>query len=140
MATTLPPNNRRQDPLSIEREKQSMGDKTILTVYRGTQIPKEELQKLKENIGEEVLFNVNSLFKIHSINFDSTLGLRKVEFNTTEEYLKLAESQIQDYIPIIYFGRLLMYELGQVDRAENYFNMLLKSLPSDHPHIASVYN
>jgi len=44
------------------------------------------------------------------------------------------------YSPIIYFGPLLLDELGQVDRAKEYFEMLLKSLPSDHPDIGSVYN
>jgi tetratricopeptide (TPR) repeat protein len=62
-------------------------------------------------------------------------GLEKVE-----EYLKLSKQEMEECSPIIYFGRLLIVELGQVDRAGKYFNMLLKSLPSDHPDVASVYN
>ncbi|CAF1349436.1 unnamed protein product [Adineta steineri] len=96
---------------------------------------------------EEVLFNINSLFKIVSVCFDSTLAVWKVELNTTdegaekvEEYLSLSKQQMEEYTPLIYFGRLLMNELGQVDRAGKYFNMLLKSLPQDHPDIAAVYN
>jgi hypothetical protein len=32
---------------------------------------------------EEVLFNLNSVFKIHSVHFDSTLKLWKIQLNTT---------------------------------------------------------
>jgi tetratricopeptide (TPR) repeat protein len=192
----------------IEEENRHLKNKGTLTLYRGTQIPSEELKKLKENVGkiisangflstsrnmnislgfvnsnyvmssfesvlfeiqvdpsletvifadvagrgrmegeEEVLFNLNSLFKIHSVNFDSTLNLWKVQLNATdegaekvEEYLTLSKQQMEETSPIIYFGRLLWNELGQVDQAGKYFNMLLKSLPADHPDIAAVYN
>ncbi|CAF0898613.1 unnamed protein product [Adineta steineri] len=193
---------------TIEQENQLLKNKGTLTLYRGTQIPNEELEKIKENIGktistngflstsrninvslrfihmnaqsndltsvlfeikanpllktviftdvgdrsrmkgeEEVLFNLNSLFKIVSICFDPELTVWKVELNATdegaekvEEYLSLSKQQMEDYTPLIYFGRLLLNELGQVDRAGKYFNMLLKSLPDDHPDIAAVYN
>ncbi|CAF1022381.1 unnamed protein product [Adineta steineri] len=193
---------------AIEQENQLLENKGTLTLYRGTQIPNEELEKIKENIGktistngflstsrnidvslrfihmnaqsndltsvlfeikanpllktviftdvgdrsrikgeEEVLFNLNSLFKIVSVGFDSKLTVWKVELNATdegaekvEEYLLLSKQQMEEYTPLIYFGRLFLYELGQVDRAGKYFNMLLKSLPHDHPDIAAVYN
>ncbi|CAF1212100.1 unnamed protein product [Adineta steineri] len=193
---------------AIEQENHHLKNKGTLTLYRGTQIPNEELEKIKENIGktistngflstsrninvslgfihmntqsndftsvlfeikanpllktviftdvgdrsriegeEEILFNLNSLFKIVSANFDSELRIWKVELNATdegaekvEEYLLLSKQQMEEYTPLIYFGRLLMNELGQVDRAGKYFNMLLKSLPHDHPDIAAVYN
>ncbi|CAF4046149.1 unnamed protein product, partial [Adineta steineri] len=192
----------------IEQENQLLKNKGTVTLYRGTQIPKEELKKIKENIGktistngflstsrninvslgfihmnaasndftsvlfeikanpllktvlftdvgdrsrikgeEEVLFNLNSLFKIVSVCFDSTFNVWKVELNATdegaekvEEYLLLSKQQMEEYTPLIYFGRLLLNELGQVDRAGKYFNMLLKSLPHDHPDIAAIFN
>jgi tetratricopeptide (TPR) repeat protein len=192
----------------IEEEKKNLKDQGVLTLYRGTQIPKEELRKLKDNVGkiistngflstsrnmnvslrfahpnfvmagfasvlfeiqadpllktvifadivdksriegeEEVLFNLNALFKIHSATFDSTLQLWKVQLNATDkgaekvgEHLTVSKRQMEEISPIIYFGALLMNELGQVDQAGKYFNMLLKSLPSDHPDIAAVYN
>ncbi len=192
----------------IEQDSQNLKDQGILTLYRGTQIPKEELRKLKDNVGkiistngflstsrnmnvslrfahpnfvmagfesvlfeiqadpslkivffadvadksriegeEEVLFNLNALFKIHSVTFDSTLQLWKVQLNATDEgaekvgeHLTVSKREMEDISPIIYFGRLLMNELGQVDRSGKYFNMLLKSLSSGHPDIAAVYN
>ncbi|CAF1281709.1 unnamed protein product [Adineta steineri] len=193
---------------AIEQENQLLKNEETLTLYRGTQIPKEEFEKIKENVGktistngflstsrninvslvfiptnaqsndftsvlfeikvnpllktviftdvgdksrikgeEEVLFNLNSLFKIVSVCFDSKLTVWKVELNATdegaekvEEYLLLSKLQMEECSPLIYFGRLLIKELGQVDRAGKYFNMLLKSLPHDHPDIAAVYN
>ncbi|CAF1419904.1 unnamed protein product [Adineta steineri] len=192
----------------IEQENQLLKNKGTLTLYRGTQIPNEELKKIKENIGktistngflstsrsinvslqfihmnaqsndftsvlfeiktnpllktviftdvgdrsriegeEEVLFNLNSLFKIIAVCFDPELRVWKVELNATdegaekvEEYLAFSKQQMEEYTPLIYFGRLLLNELGQMDRARKYFNMLLKSLPRDHPDIAAVYN
>jgi tetratricopeptide (TPR) repeat protein len=192
----------------IEEDSQHLKDQGILTLYRGTQIPTEELRKLKDNVGKiistngylstsrnvnvsmqfidhnslmtgfesvlfeiqadpslkkvifadvaeksqiegeaEVLFNLNALFKIHYATFDSTLQIWNVKLIATDEgaekvdeYLTLSKQEMEECTPIIYFGRLLMYELGQVDRAGKYFNMLLKSLPSDHPDIAAVYN
>ncbi|CAF1009498.1 unnamed protein product [Adineta steineri] len=192
----------------IEEENQFLKNNGTLTLYRGTQIPIEELEKIKKNIGktvstngflstsrnknvsfafipintqlndfalvlfeikadpllktvvfadvgnksrikseEEVLFNLNSLFKIVSVRFNPKLNIWKVQLNATdegaekvEEYLSLSKQQMEEYTPLIYFGRLLMYDLGQVDRAGKYFNMLLKSLPHDHPDIAAVYN
>ncbi|CAF4182068.1 unnamed protein product, partial [Adineta steineri] len=194
--------------LAIEQENQLLKKQGTLTLYRGTQIPNEELEKIKENIGktistngflstsrninvslrfihrnaqsndftsvlfeikanpllktvmfadirnksrikgeEEVLFNLSSLFKIISVCFDSKLRVWKVLLNATddgaekvEEYLLLSKQQMEEYSPLIYFGRLLLYELGQVDRAGKYFNMLLKSLPQDHSDLAAVYN
>ncbi|CAF1360620.1 unnamed protein product [Adineta steineri] len=193
---------------AIEQEHQLLKNNETLTLYRGTQIPNEELEKIKENIGktistngflstsrninvslrfihnnpplndftsvlfeieanpllktvifadvgdrsriedeEEILFNLNSLFKIVCVCFDCTSNVWKVELNATDEgaekvedYLLLSKQQMEEYTPLIYFGRLLLNELGQADRAGKYFNMLLKSLPRDHPDIAAVYN
>jgi tetratricopeptide (TPR) repeat protein len=193
---------------AIEQQKERLKDNGIVTLYRGTQISTEDLEKLKGNINkiisidgffsatqnidayvrfmlqdfvmnnfhsvvfeikadpslktvsfakmkkkngiedsEKVLFNLNSLFKIHSINFDSTFDVWKVQLNTTdecsekvEEYLKMSKLEMVEPKAIINYGHLLLYELGDIDRADKYFNILLKLLPDDHTDIASVYN
>ncbi|CAF0977621.1 unnamed protein product [Rotaria sp. Silwood1] len=96
---------------------------------------------------QEIIFNLNSLFKIVSVNFDSTFQLWKIQLKTTDEgtdnveqYLSCIKQQMEYSSPIVYFGWLLLNELGQVNQAEKYFQMLLRSLPSDHPDIPSVYN
>lgn len=42
---------------AIEDESHHLKDKGILTLYRGTQMPTEELEKLKENIGKIISTN-----------------------------------------------------------------------------------
>ena len=192
---------------AIEEENRKMKDKCTLTVYRGTQMPAEELEKLKDSVGKiistngflstsrninvayywthadfipnkfvsvlfeiiadpslksavfcdigdesnmedkkEVLFSLSSLFQITSINFDSKVDIWRVQLNTIDEsaeklekYFNLSKQVMKDSAPTIYVGYLLMTELGQMDRAGKYFNMLLKSFPSDHPDLGSVY-
>ncbi|CAM4865337.1 unnamed protein product [Rotaria socialis] len=96
---------------------------------------------------QEVLFSLNPLFKLNSVEFDLKLHVWKVRLvatddtsNKSQEYLASLKNQMIEYTPIIYFGRLLLIELGQVERASEYFNTLLQSLPSDHPDISAVYN
>ncbi|UJR19231.1 hypothetical protein I4U23_022360 [Adineta vaga] len=96
---------------------------------------------------EEVLFSLNTVFKIEFVGFDSELNIWKIKLITTnegtekiQEYIKSIEQRLDEYPPIIYFGRLLIKDLGQINRAEKYFEMLLKTLPSNHEHISAVYN
>ena len=192
----------------IEKDYAQIKDKGVIKLFRGAQIPNDELHKLKANLGqiistngflstsrnpqvaigfaksnqlnkdfadvlfeidadsslksisfadvakksvvkgeEEVLFNLNSLFQIHGVSYDKKMKLWKIQLITSDhehdkvqQYFTLAKRNLEDYSPIIYFGRLLLYELGQVDRAKKYFEMLLQSLPPDHPDIGSVHN
>lgn len=192
---------------AIEQESLQWKNKTVLSTFRGTLIPSEELERLRENKGkvisingflstsrnidvalafageslshtlfqavlfeievnssmrtvvfadvekksrmtdeEEVLFTLNSLFKIESVTFDSIRKIWAVKLMGTDEgtekvreHIVSIRQRLDEYPPIIYFGRLLTKELAQMDRAEKYFQMLLKSLPSDHEDIAAVY-
>jgi tetratricopeptide (TPR) repeat protein len=107
-----------------------------------------DIEKNSRMKGEdEVLFALNALFKIGSVTFDSILNIWRVKLVATDEgtekvqeHITSIKQRLDEYPPIIYFGRLLIKELGQVDRADKYFEMLLKSLPSDHADIAAVYN
>ncbi|CAF3438628.1 unnamed protein product [Rotaria sp. Silwood2] len=96
---------------------------------------------------KEVLFSLGAVFRIDECEFDETNCMGKVFLTATDEgsttlqsYLDAQKHQLQVYSPLIYFGRLLMVEMNEVERAEEYFQMLLKTLPSDHSDIADVYN
>jgi tetratricopeptide (TPR) repeat protein len=96
---------------------------------------------------KEILFNLNSLFKIISIDWDSIDDIWKIKLKATDEgtqnvdeHLKHIQQEIDECSPIIYFGWLLLNELGQVNQAEKYFQMLLKTLSIDHEDLASAYN
>jgi tetratricopeptide (TPR) repeat protein len=106
--------------------------------------------KIKKTNGiedaETVLFNLNSFFKIHSVHYDSILDVWKVQLNTTdecsekvEEYLAMSKLESEEPTPIINYGYLLLYELGDIHQADKYLHILLKLLPADHSDIASVY-
>ena len=97
---------------------------------------------------EEVLFSIPAVFTIDSIDFDQTLHLWRIRLTATDEgthrvkdYIKLVKQQQQlQRSPMIYFGGILLHELGQIDRAGQYFEMLAHRLPPDHPEMGSIYN
>lgn len=179
-----------------------------LPLYRGQQLPNEELEKLRQNVGglistngflstsrnyeealkfsdrsknridmakcifeirvdpslksivladtvkhskfpdeEDVLFALNATFKVGLPYMDDKIQMWKVPLIATDEgvahlaeYLKAQEYEMEDYCPMVYFGRILWRDLGRVDRAKKYFDMLLKTLPPNHPDISDVYN
>lgn len=95
---------------------------------------------------QEVLFTLNSLFQILSVELDSQQTIWTIKLATTDQGTELID-QYMEYIkqemdfssPMIYFGRLLTHELAQTDRAEKYFNMLLETSIDDYSIIASVH-
>lgn len=105
----------------------------------------EKYSKIKEE--QEVLFGLNATFKIESVKMDSTLKVWKICLKTSfegaarvDEYVKLKDEEMELVNPLICFGRIMQYELGQLDRAEAYFKRLLQSLPKNHPDMHFVYN
>ncbi|UJR19809.1 hypothetical protein I4U23_022942 [Adineta vaga] len=96
---------------------------------------------------EEILFNLNSTFQIKSVYFDLILKLWKVELITIdecskiiEEYKLIIKDRLNEYSPFVYFGRILLFELCQINQAKIYFEMLLESRTFDYIAIASIYN
>ncbi|CAF0894415.1 unnamed protein product [Didymodactylos carnosus] len=100
------------------------------------------------DIGEqEVLISLGAVFTIDLIEFDSEIDLWRIKLTATDEgtdelqeYMKTTEKELQEISPTILFGRLLLYEMGQVEKSEKYFHMLMKSLPSHHEDVPSVYD
>jgi tetratricopeptide (TPR) repeat protein len=96
----------------------------------------------------EVLFSLGAIFIITEVKYDSFMNILKIYMTATDEgskqvsdYLKFIQNQMEsEYSPIILFGYLLWRDIGEVDKAEKYFNILLKSLPYDHEDIPSVYH
>ncbi|CAM4789223.1 unnamed protein product [Rotaria magnacalcarata] len=96
---------------------------------------------------QEVLFGLGSVFKIDNVMFDSKLYCWTIQMTATDErsvniqeYVNAKRKQMDDFSPTVLFGRLLFLELGQMDKAEKYFRMLLKTLPPEHEDFASVCN
>ena len=117
--------------------------------YRLRTVIFADIDEFSQMEGEqEVLFNLGSVFKINDVSFDSKFGCWKIQMTATDE----GSGNIQDYLnakrkqidaihsPTVLFGRLLFLELGQINTAEKYFRMLLRTLPSEHEDFSSVCN
>jgi hypothetical protein len=50
-----------------------------------------------------------------------------------QSYFDTQKDQVEIYSSLILFGRFLMGEINQIDRPKEYFKMLLKTLPNNHP-------
>jgi tetratricopeptide (TPR) repeat protein len=94
----------------------------------------------------EILFYINSLFKIDSVEYDTINKIWNIKMTSSNDgtkrinkYLKLMQKEMDYHSPIIYFGHLLWNELGQINQAEIFFQILLKSLSNDHKDIPSIY-
>lgn len=96
---------------------------------------------------KEILFNINSLFKIESIECSSANHLWNIKLIASDngikhihEYLRSLQKEMDYPSRMILFGRLLWNELGDMSQAKHYFQTLLKSLPSDHDDISKIYS
>jgi uncharacterized protein HemY len=93
----------------------------------------------------EVLFNIGSVFKVESVNYDSDLDAWKIRMKATDEgtesikeRIELMKQKYQNGNINLWFGRLLL-DMTQYTKAESYFRMMLNVLPKSHPDRASVY-
>ncbi|CAF3121515.1 unnamed protein product [Rotaria socialis] len=96
---------------------------------------------------KEILFGLGTVCRIISVIYDEALNLWKMimevtddDLNNVEDFVNLKKNEMQSYSSTIVFGRLLFFELGQTEKAQNYFQKLLNTLPDDHEDISSVYH
>lgn len=97
---------------------------------------------------DEVLFSLNAVFVVDAVKFDSSEQLWRINLTATDkgsekvtDYLRTIQQQVDLSSPIVYFGELLWRHMGESKKAETYFKIILKTLPSDrHRDIASVHN
>ncbi|CAF4967418.1 unnamed protein product [Rotaria sp. Silwood1] len=95
---------------------------------------------------QELLFNIDTVFKINTIEFDSTLQLWKINLINDNTYRNIFQTYFQSIKNfryensfLIFFGHLFT-ELNLIQQSEIYFDILLNSLSSDHEDIASIHN
>ena len=106
-----------------------------------------DIDKYRRQAGEsEILFNIGSVFKVESVNYDSDLSAWKIEMKATDQGTTLIKDRIstmrqkfQNCNINLLFGRLLL-DMAQYSKAESYFQMMLQTLPKSHEDIASVYD
>ncbi|CAF4562150.1 unnamed protein product [Rotaria socialis] len=80
--------------------------------------------------GKEVLFDLNTCFKIESIEQDGSIELIRMKLSNpgemiTKDYIELTLRETEEKSVAIVFGRL-MCNLGQYDKSQHYFEQLRK--------------
>jgi tetratricopeptide (TPR) repeat protein len=85
----------------------------------------------------EILFSINSLFRIESIEYDLIDQLWNVKIFASDD--DLIQKEIDHDSSMIYFGHLLWNEFKQIEQAEYFFQILLKSFSNDHQNLPSIY-
>ncbi|CAF3844178.1 unnamed protein product [Rotaria sordida] len=106
----------------------------------------QEITFVEIHENQELIFNIDTVFKINSIEYDSSLQLWKINLindhtyrNKFQTYFQSIKNFRNENSFLIFFGHLFT-ELDQLQQSEIYFDILLNSLPSDHEDIASIYN
>jgi tetratricopeptide (TPR) repeat protein len=97
---------------------------------------------------KEVLFSLNAVFQIESIDSDEQYQVWKVRMIVTDEgskyvdeFLKAAVTTEQkiSYTSLMFYSHVLWYEFYQLDKAKEYFQNLIKTLSRDHPDFPIIY-
>ena len=92
---------------------------------------------------EEILFNLNTCFRIESIEQNESYQFIKMNVSNegdkiTKDYIELTQ-QTKDENILIIFGRLIC-NLGQYDKSLNYFQQLLKDLNDENVKASIEHN
>ncbi|CAF1187939.1 unnamed protein product [Didymodactylos carnosus] len=112
-----------------------------------------DIVKYLDREGEtEILFNINSVFKIEQVyqvsDQEGPNGVWIVQMKATgegtteiKEQLKLIRKKFETCSSTnnMLFGRLLL-DMGHYTKAESYFQMMLNVLPKNHKDRASIYD
>ncbi|CAF1000027.1 unnamed protein product [Didymodactylos carnosus] len=139
--------------LKFARTKRETNDKKTV-LFEITADPRlktvifADIEKYTREVGEkEVLFSLAAVFKIDAVDYGSNLEMWKGRMTATDEgsknvqlYLELQRKEMEECNPIVLFGVLMWRDMGQGDKAEKCFTMLLETFPKDHEDIDSVYN
>lgn len=96
----------------------------------------------------EVLFSLGAAFIVTDVNYDLSMNVWKVYLTATDEgsqqvreYFDFIQNQLEaEYSPIILFGYLLWRDIGEVNKAQKYFEILLNTLPDYHEDFPSIYH
>lgn len=102
--------------------------------------------EINDNQDLLIIFNIDTIFKINSIEYDTSFQLWKINLindniyqNKIQTYFQSIKNFINDKTFLIFFGQLFI-QLDRLNQSEIYFQILLNSLSADHEDIASIYN
>jgi tetratricopeptide (TPR) repeat protein len=93
---------------------------------------------------DEVLFSLGTIFRIESVeNLNENIWLLNLTLTTDEDQqLQVLRKYLQerlDQTSSIHDLGDFLYKIGDYDRAENYYRLLLNKYPPDHRDLVMVY-
>ena len=95
---------------------------------------------------DEILFTIGAIFKIESVEqltdqiWVVTLILCEDEINPIkDEFIDTLKSEIDETADILTLAKFLL-EMDDLDKAEEFYTLLLNELPSDHPDVITIKN
>ncbi|CAF0925630.1 unnamed protein product [Adineta steineri] len=95
---------------------------------------------------QNILLNINSIFKIDSIEYNTINNLWEIKLITNHdgtkhinEYFKWIENEMNYQNSIIYFGHLLWNNLKEINQGKTYFQILSKSFSNEYIHMSEIY-
>lgn len=122
------------------KEKFSIYENILFEIHIDLSIEQISLADLPTD--QNILFNINSLFRIDSIEHDLSTNLWNIKITSIKNcinYLNSVENKIDYHNSLIYFGYLLSNKYAQIDQAKNYFGILLNSLTNNDIDISEIY-
>ncbi|CAF5017745.1 unnamed protein product [Rotaria sp. Silwood1] len=104
----------------------------------------EELSNYPQE--KEVLFSIGSTFRIDNVTYDPVLKKSYVHMTATNDELEYVQEHINsmrkdlaETNPTRLFGKLLI-DMGQYSKAEQYYQLVLNTLPKNHDDFPSLYH
>ena len=133
--------------LTIFEQDFTLGERVLFEIHVDFSIASIELIEIPSADEEkELLFSINSIFILQSIDYDSIDQLWHVKMSANgkrrksfDEYIQYLHKQMHISSSIVCFTRLLWQELAQIEQAENFCQILLETLPDTHPNLAEIY-
>ncbi|UJR19646.1 hypothetical protein I4U23_022780 [Adineta vaga] len=123
--------------IDIDIQQNATADQTI-------QRPFTEIVDSTKEGENEVLLSIGTIFQIGSIEEYDTMYYVRLKMQQEEnkeiiELISYLKRDISEDSLLLTFGDFL-YDMGEFNKAEYYYNMLLNELPDDHIDIGKIYN
>lgn len=133
--------------LTIFEQDFSFGEHILFEIHVNLTMENIHLIEISSINGEkEVLFTLNSIFLIDSIDYDPINNLWNAKISardhqrlSLDEYIQSIPKDLHLSSPMVYFTHLLWKKLGQSQQAEHFCRMIIQSLSNTHPDLSNLY-
>ena len=130
--------------LAVFEQDFSIGERILFEIHVNLTMETIGLIELSSIDGEkEILFTMNSIFLLDSIDYNPTMDLWHVKISASDD----RRTSLDQYIlkemhissPMVSFTHLLWKKLGEIQQAEKFFRIVIQCLPITHPDLPNLY-